>query len=177
MKSLLVCLALLLFCLPAFAQDPTPESTPDASPVTVNVEPNSDGSIWGIVALVVTSIMAIVTSISLALQSVGNRARQIVSNPLTQEILDKAHDSIPASVLHSIVDPLKASLERSDEALKNVIDLLRMLSEGKPEEERVLPRPAHPPPAETIASTGNDPFVSTSTHNLPSPATDTPNNG
>lgn len=143
MKHLLILITLILaLCLPAFAQDATEaaQATADA-PVVINVQPaetptSTDGSLWGYVIVIGGVIVTGFVGLSFILQGIGNRAQAAAQNPLEIAVIEKVYDSIPSAVVTAIIDPLKASLERSDAALKQVLEFLQKASDKVPESEK-----------------------------------------
>jgi hypothetical protein len=165
---------ILLFTIPTHAQDATQEATVEAAPVSVvgegtviNVNPSnptetpSDGSPLAVLFVIATGFVGVIVAISFGLQAIGQRAQAAVTNPLEIAVLEKGYDSIPSAVVNSIIEPLKQSLERSDEALQQVISLMREMSDKTPKASK----PATYPPA-TGTPLGTE-FTQTSTANLP----------
>lgn len=148
----LLILFLLLMVAPVLSQDataePTPEATADA-PIVINIEqspaaPVSDGSLWGYVLVIGSVIIGGVVTLSFVLQGIGNRAAAAAQNPLEMAVIEKGFDSVPSAVLDTIVTPLKQSLERSDAALKQVIDLLQKATDKIPEASKIVTTDALP---------------------------------
>lgn len=114
------------------------EATPETSAP-------ADNSPLALLLLVGGAFVTVVVSISLGLQVVGNRANAAANNPLEIAVIEKAYESIPPTVLATIVDPLKAALERSDKALQSVIDLLNKAGDRVPEASKPAPSTPYPP--------------------------------
>jgi hypothetical protein len=148
MKYLTLLILLFVLVMPAFAQDvPTAESTVEAMPVVIVGGEGSatvDNSPLGILLTVGVFFVGLVTALSLGLQVAGNRAQTAANNPLEIAVLEKAYESISPAILSTIIDPLKAALERSDKALQSVLDLLNKAGDKVPEasKSRLAPYPS-----------------------------------
>jgi hypothetical protein len=170
----LVLVGLLLVVSPSlsvFAQDATVEANPialvteeAAAPVivcedgaTCNVNEGDgtpapvDNSPLGLLLVVGGGFVSVVAAISLGLQALGNRAQTAANNPLEIAVIEKAYESISPAILTTIIEPLKAALERSDKALQSVLDLLNKAGDKVPEASK--PTTPYPPATGTPLST------------------------
>lgn len=174
MKHLLAVLVFLLLCLPTLAQDATLEATVDTAPVTViegeggdidviveapdaPIETPADNTPVAWIALGIGALTSILVGISLGLQVLGNRAAAISADPSAISLLERGYETVLPGAIKAAVDPLKESLERSDKALQQVIDLVRKLTDGVPESAKKTDAMSRP----TTPSSGG--YVTTST--------------
>ena len=98
----------------------------------------SDASPLAFLGVLAAGLVGIIVAISYGLQGVGNRANQAVNNPLEIAVLEKAHDSIPAPFVKTIVEPLQSALERTTLALLHVSELLKEASDKTPKSEKPI---------------------------------------
>lgn len=184
MKHLLFVFVLLfVLSVPSFAQDV--ESTVEANPVSIvtaeapvnttvedggvnvvinnpvdetpaPVPPTQDNSPLAWIALGLSALTTILVVGSLALQRFGNRAETISNDPSAISLLERGYETVLPDMVKSIVQPLKESLERSDQAVDKLLALLNKITDGVPESSKPVP----PAPTTSVAST---PYASTST--------------
>jgi hypothetical protein len=161
-SSLIVLVLFLLLVRPTVAQDATVDPAPIAivtqeaaghttvedGGTVINIEapaptetpaPVSDNSPLATLAVIAAGFVGIIVALSYGFQAIGNRAQAAVNNPLEIAVLEKAHDSIPASFVQTIIDPLQAALERTTEALVNVTALLKEAGDKTPKASKPLP--------------------------------------
>ena len=162
MKHLLIILFALLILTPVMSQDATPQATQEATseaPIVINIEqpaapvPASDTSPTGIIVLVLGFAATVMIAISLGLQVIGNRAKQISDNPVAVAALEQTYGSLPDAI-KAATQPITESLERSDAALKQVIALVNKLTDGVPEADK---------PAAPVVGVNTTPDMFTST--------------
>ncbi len=152
MKYLLMLIVALLLIYPTWAQEDTPtasaesvtqapmavvtEEVPNTGDVIVNA--GGENSVTSAVVLILGVLATGMIAVSLGLQVIGNRAKQISDNPVAVAALEQGYGSLP-DVIKAATTPIKESLERSDAALKSVIELVKKLTDNVPESEKVNP--------------------------------------
>lgn len=195
MKRLALAFVLLLILsIPVMGQDV--ESTVEANPVSIvtaeapvnttvedggvviNVEapdapvetpaPPVDNTPWGIILSILLVGVGVMVTLSFGLQALGNRARAVGNDPSAVSLLERGYDTIIPDAVKAAVGPVKESLERSDQALQDMIALVRKITDGVPEASKVTP-----PPASSVSST---PYASASTLSA-DPSARMPDNG
>jgi hypothetical protein len=172
MKHLLALVFLLFVLVPVMAQDVPAEPTNQVvdvidgtgegdtvtceSGATCNVEDGNDTPVapvdnsplgWLLAGLGVA--LTVLTAISLGLQLLGTRARSISNDPAALSLLERSYDTSLPDTVKAVVKPLQESLERSDQALQDMISLVRKITDGVPESSKVTPSPAS-----SVSSTG-----------------------
>lgn len=174
--ALLTLIVLLMITLAVstpsiMAQDATLESAPvsvvtqeaappavvceDGAICNVNEAPETpaepvDNSPLAWIAIGLSALTAIMVGFSLFLQRVGNRAEAVSNDPSAVSLLERGYDTMLPDIVKSIVQPLKESLERSDQAVDKLLTLLNKITDGVPELSKPVTPPA--PPASNTTS-------------------------
>lgn len=174
MKHLLLCIAILLMCLPAWAQDPTAEATQDASPVTVNIEAPA-APVQTEDAFPVSYLLAGLLVVSILFNGYASGLLSRFIHPDAAKGLMRAGIQLG---LEAGRNEAARTQSQFDDRLLEVIAGNQGYEFVQRDDGRfVLTKRLPPVGSAAMAGTDTSGFVTTSTHTLVSPATQTPTQG